>query len=211
LVIKGYLTNAITSLDARTVTYTNPAVNREEYEPKKLHQDWGVSLTNGSVLLGTDPSGSAFKPRTVEIWFKLEDTTNDWVLFDGRPANAGAIIMRKSGFANTTAYINGLPVALSYTASLLKDVWYVTHMTTTNDFIESMKLNLGHLDSVTSKVTIGKVALYPTTLTAAQVLSVYSQYTGVEKIVATESSTIMVTELATPVDVYAYDWAVVNS
>jgi hypothetical protein len=65
--------------------------------------------------------------------------------------------------------------------------------------------------TITGDCIVGQVALYPTALTAAQILQLYSSYTGVATIRISDSvSPIGASEQAVPVTLYASDWSITS-
>jgi hypothetical protein len=185
LQVNGY-TAASVVVNGRTLTYTNPAVVFDEHLPFQLRDDWGVRLTGGTITITPDAVSEVPSPvQTVEIWMKR--TTEDAVVISGNVSGAA-----------TTKYFNGIAGNVYDTGE-----WTVRH------FVSAAGIT-GNI-TITGNAIIGKVAIYPTALSAAEVAQVVAQYTGVYKTTQDGSSPITIAEPASSTTVYSHDWEILTS
>lgn len=183
--VLAYTSNTATPPNERTRTYTNPAVTFDEQVPFDMKENWGVSLKGGGTLtIGAEQAANEapMAVRTVEVWVR----------------SLGSVSFSSNLTSATNTYSNG-------TAGLSTPVgeWTLLHFVNTGaDITGSI--------TISGDVQVGKVAVYPTALTATQVSQVVANYTGVSKTVQSASGTIAIAEPAAPALIYAHDWSIVT-
>lgn len=183
LVINGY--NSATALFSnRVITYPSQSVAKEERDPLELQEDWGVTLGGGTITIAPDAiSGSPEAVKSIELWVKKSTSTYPTL---------------SANFASATStYVNGVAGAITYNAG----EWVVLHYTLAAGFSGDI--------TIAGDIQLGKVTVYPSTLSASTITSLVTNYTGVNNSVQTGSSSIAIAESATPVSAYAYDWEIV--
>lgn len=94
-----YRTNTVNT-NGSTITYTQPLVVRDEYQPRDLRDDWGVTLYGGSLSV-TPPAAS----RTVEVWLKPEGAINVTVPAGTVYSNGGAQTALEDGQWQLRTYV----------------------------------------------------------------------------------------------------------
>lgn len=180
LSVRGYLTNTATSA-GRTVTYTN-AVPFNDDSPALMRDNLGVKIgTGGSVVIGPDQTSPVQPVRTIEVWVK--------------PDVAWTATM---GTASTTAYQNGGNGPNN--SAIPAGEWVVAHRI----------LSADHSGNITLDVvgTVGKIVVYPTALTLAQIADLYANYTGINKLRYDGTGFVNIVEPTEPVEIYGYDWEI---
>jgi hypothetical protein len=180
LYINAYTSNVVTTQNSRTVTYNAPATALREYPPQRLHSKWGVKVgTGGTVVISHTTS-----INTTEFWIKpdTDGTVASWRPFSGTSGQH---------------YINGL--AKASTTVLKAGIWY--HV-----MVAETTTRAGY--TFKAGATYGTFSIYEATLTATQVANIYRMYNGPISAPVSDSSALALTESATPVVIYATDYAV---
>lgn len=100
-------------------------------------------------------------------------------------------------FSPTTTYVNGISGGTSD-----KGEWAIYHYVLSSN---------ASTFSFTGTVTIGRVAIYDTALSAGTIASIVSSYTGIPTTRVDDTSIIAVSEPSTSAVIYAHDWEIVSS
>lgn len=212
LEVNGYISDTAPT-GGRTVTYQNPAVVREENVPIMLSDDWGVALDHGWLEFSQETLLADFS--TIEIWLKIEDNDTDFVLFDSRsvgnttaPNESILATGPANNFSgNTTRYVNGVASATGPRTG----EWAVVHLVLPAAVAQEFKINTSYLGGSSGNIKVGKVALYPNQLTAADIDEIVKDYTGINSIVENDPSVVAVAESAQSTSIYGHDWEIVAS
>jgi hypothetical protein len=168
--------------NGRTVTYTGANPNALNL-PYQFDDSRSAFIdTGGSITISPDSSPDATPIRTIELWVK-----------------PSASFSTTFGLTSSAAYKNG---AVS-TTTLTSNRWIVYHLVVNETVTTPLVINVAG--------NIARMVVYPTQLTAQNVADIYAAYfkTNVQRI--TDANTIGVSEPASAVDIYAYDWAITGS
>lgn len=181
LQVRGYLTATATPPAGRPITYNNPVATMDEFTPAEFRDNWGVKLLGGTLVIGDEPVTNELpmNPLTVEVWVKQ---------------GSGTAMTRS--FTPLASYVNGS----AGSATPPVGEWALMHYTVAAPITGSITFG--------GDVQIGKVAVYPTALTASQVLSAYTHYIAVPTTTKDGSGAIQIAESTPAVVTYAYDWSV---
>lgn len=164
----------------RELTATYPAVLRSDYEPILYRNDNGVYLGTGKLTIGADTDDDVMAGKTIELWVKpISQSPGFYVSMSG------------------DRYRNG---ALDSTAPVGQ--WSLIHIAGTTD-TSAVDIN------IKGDVIVGQIVLYPDTLSADQILSIYQSYTGRPHVRFTDSTVVNISEDAAPIDIYTHDWSIV--
>jgi hypothetical protein len=177
--VNGYL-DFFTISNNRQVSYLNTGISYKEATPSELRNDWGAySGSAGSITIGPDTSGSPSAVRTYELWIKPDsDLTTSF------------------GMSVANSYQNGA----SSTTSLKGGEWTLYHLVLSSNYTGNIIIPSG--------IQVGRVAVYPTALSASDIAAIATNYTGVSKTRYSASASLSVSEPATPALVYAHDWEI---
>jgi hypothetical protein len=178
----AYTASSITPPDGRPVTWTNPVVTMAEQEPLRLREDWGTAMMGGTITVGADPTDEPLEARTIEMWVK-RNVANSFT----------------TSWSATSVYSNGAVYAGGTTN--IGD-WTLMHYVLPANV---STFNFG------GDITVGRVAIYDTALTAPQIAQIYALYTGNNYMVVDDGSDIIVSEPTTPAIIYAHDWEITAS
>lgn len=181
LSVRAFATNSLIQSWTRSITLNN-VVSMNNYQPMRLRADNGARVV-GSIIFNADPATTATNPMTVEFWMKKE----------------GSIAHNLTGITGT--FVNGV-TSSGVNENVSNGEWVLVHYT-----LSAPQTTF----QLTGPVQIGTVTFYETALTAAQVSSIYYDYTGKNKSVVPDSNTLSVSELSAQPKTYAYDWSVSNS
>lgn len=96
-----------------------------------------------------------------------------------------------------TKYRNGVA-----DATLPIGEWSLVHIVAPSDVVSNI--------TVTGNCTVGQVALYQTALTADDILNIFLSYTGFPIERVEDENEVIITEPASPVEIYAYDWSILG-
>lgn len=174
----GIKNNVAPKVAGRTITFTN-AYQERDYPPLRLHDNWGAEVgTGGSIVIGADADESV-PARTVEVWLRRASSTP--ITFS---------------FSTSNLYYDG--VAGSGNTPIGQ--WVLVHAVAT--------ANITGPITIGGASQIGAVGIYDTVLSATDVAKIYAQYTRTEPLKVDDSDTIMVSESAIPVKIYAHDWTI---
>jgi len=167
--------------EGRTITYDPPLVVFEGRDPELLRSDWGIKLSGGTITFSTDPAQATINPQTIEIWMKLDSPQS----------------YTRSASINspTTTYVNGVAGA-----SNLLGQWAIYHYTFSSAVTAAF--------TISGALTLGKVILYPTVLSATQIAQIVQGYTGIVTTSTPATITVAVSEHAGDPANYAYDWQI---
>lgn len=181
--VNGYLSNTAQPPNGRTVTYTNPIVTLDDYDPALFNDNWGVRILGGTLALAADTSNPILTAQTVEIWYKKLSATE--------PTLTGLT-------TDVTSYINGAAGTTSNAGE-----WVIRHFVKGTGGIGAF--------SLAGNIQVGKIAVYPSKLTTTDMATLISNYLGVADISQDGSGALVLTESATPAVIYAHDWEIVAS
>lgn len=179
--VVGFKSGALDSTELRTIALGYPAVPRKDFEPIEYNDNNGVILNGAQLTIGPDTGEEPIATRTIELWVK-PSTTNF-----GVGATGGSFNRYKNGVLFNSGTI---PV----------NQWSLIHYVFSGDITGEI--------GVSGDAIVGQMALYPNTLTAAQVTQIYRSYTGVPVLNFNDTNTIGIAEVATPVVMYVRDWSV---
>lgn len=181
--VVGIRTATLKNHTERPVTFTDASVPRHSRQFLEYRDDAGFWLAgSGSELtIGADPTDDPDDVlQTLELWVNRR---------------SGGIAL---SHAEGTVYINGASAAGS--TSLVIGEWslihYVFGSTVTDDI------------TITGNARIGRAVIYPTSLTASEVESIYKYYTGRPVIQIIDSASVGVSEESVPVNIYDRDWSI---
>jgi hypothetical protein len=120
-------------------------------------------------------------------------------------ANASNILTY-AGFSQF--YVNGVSTA-SGSLTIQPGRWYhiVANYTTANDF----QISLGKSTTENLDGTISQFTIYPNTLTATQVASLYSGYFGQTVTKVDDTNAVVLTETSAGTKVYTHDWSITGA
>jgi hypothetical protein len=177
--VKGYMGNTAVS-NNRIVTYTNPVAAFSEQAPADLRDDWGVRMNTTAATVVISPDTTSEVPLPVR-------TVEVWV----KPTGTYG-----TGIAGTfTGYVNGV-----VNGPIPQGEWSILHYAFT--------ANVTGIITLSGAAQIGKVAIYDTALSQADVNAIIANYTGVQKARYDASASVTITEPATPAVIYAHDWSI---
>jgi hypothetical protein len=169
-------------LGNRTVTLTQPAYPKFDYNEVANRSDWGIELgAGGSLTIGPDGSAVPRHPRTVEIWICKTTSTNP--------------VINQTG----TTYMDGTAGAIA----LNNGQWTLVHIVTAASITGNIV--------IAGPALIGQVVLYTSALTANDIAKVYTNYTGFEKLALTETAAISISEPNLAAKIYSYDWSITGA
>ncbi len=182
--VRAYTSNTANS-NGRTVTYSGPVTALDPQTPFEMRDDWGVRIdTGGSMTIGPDLSGTPMSVKTLEVWVKPDAAT--------------------TGVGYGVTAINRYQNGKVATANLPGNEWVIYHTIFTAARTDTIVFN-----QVVGR--IGRVAVYETALTAAEIAAIAANYTGVNKITQDLTGTVGVTEPSTSTVIYAADWEITAS
>lgn len=133
---------------------------------------------DGTLTVSPDTADDAPPQRTVEVWVKRLDAT--------------AFTISTSG----TQYRNGLASSVAPPIG----EWVLMHVVSGTDITTSITL--------TGKAIVGQVAIYDTSLTAAQVAKAYISYVGRQILRVNSAASVAINTPVGNANIYAYDWAI---
>lgn len=188
----------------RTLTFYNASFDKKAENQLDYKVDQGAKITQGYVEVGIDPEVAPVNIGTVSAWLKFAGDTG-WVL-----ANSGtAFVSLTANALDSTGidmYMNGHPIADGTTAPVDQWAFYTFVFTTPNNTsirLGAKKANTDYLD-----MSVGNVAVYPQSMSAADALELYNVNVGAPSLSVVDSGVIGVTETDPAVDLFAYVWTV---
>ena len=171
----------IPALETRSVTLTQPATRGLTAEPLEYRSDAGLILgAGGSITIGPDTGTDAPAIRTVEVWMLRTSATTNPSI------NQAGTVYRNGVVGNTT---------------LTMGEWTLMHIVTAADITGNIV--------ITGPAVINRITLYPA-LSAQSVSNIYEAYTGYQTLNAGSFGVLNTAESASPVEIYGYDWSIVN-
>lgn len=152
----------------------------------------------------------------LELWVKPETITTNWnAIMDARPGYAVGWLQISGGTSPpigtyqyegaSAVYINGLPVASGSRYAVVGEWVHLLYIPTT-PFNSDLLLGRNNILTEPFLGQIGLLAVYPTSLTAAQALALYNSYAGPTTATAIDPAGITVAELANAYSGYVLNW-----
>lgn len=182
LTVTAFKTGTAAVEDERTVTYSQPAFVRDEYDTTILSDDWGVEINSGgklTITASTDPSATG--PQTIEVWAKQLPGTQ-------MTRNFSASSSKKNGLSFTS-----MPTGEWAVYS------YILSAPLTTDIVFG------------GDVQIGRVVLYDAVLSNVDLANIVDSYTNRPSTLVHDTSAVAVAESSSAANIYAHDWAIESS
>lgn len=179
LSIVGFQSNTFDTTESRSISVSYPGVPRKDYEPIEYNENNGVYLDGGTLTIAPDTSETPEPVYTIEIWAKIVSGT-----------------LTRTGITASASWTNA-----AGGAALQIGQWGLFTLSSATDLS-------GVTLTFSGDVIIGQIALYPTALTQTQVTQIYKCYTGVPVLSFTDTGSIGIAEVASPVTLSIRDWAV---
>lgn len=190
----------------RPLSFKGAAFDQTPNNQLDFQMDWGARIRNGGYLeVQPDTQTPAVNTGTIELWAKVEGTAG--FLVGNTGTNYVSITGGTYTFNGIVAYRNGALVPNgSYVAN--EFAHWVFVLTTPNNSPIRIGNNLGGTGAL--DVTVGHLAVYPQTMTAAGAASLYSFNVGAPALRIDDSSGVSVTEDAPATAIFAYSWSYVS-
>lgn len=166
------------------------------------HIDQGAEIVQGFIELQPDDTPTPESSQTVEVWAKVTSADGWFMGISG--SQYVSVVAGSYTFAGMTAYRNGQPVSNGVQPT---DEWahYVFVLNTSANTAIRFGQKIAGTDPLA--MSIGHVAVYPTAMTAPQVLALYNQNIGAPVVRVNDTSTIGVTESVPTTQFYALTWS----
>lgn len=180
---------------------TNVSTALDYEEPVEKSFGSGFTLQGGSIYVGNDTEDNPVTTKAVEMWVLPDSATNAY-LFDNRAYTGNAYLRVGAGgnweFSGGTLYINGTSVSSGSTAAKMSEWTHVLFTLSTPTVVGAVVGDSGYIG------VIGMFIFYQQTVSNPTKL--FSLYSSVSSLSATESSTVTVAEAASPVAAYTLVW-----
>lgn len=189
---------------SRQVQFKGASLDTSPSNQLAYQFDRGAALSNGSLTIMPDTDDIPLNVTAIEAWMKIGDANGRLITVSGTQYVdiASSVVTR----SNLTVYING-QLNNGFTGIDL-NAWnhYVFVLTTPLN----TAINLGSLANGTSNLdmSVGSLAVHTSSLSAAQVLSIYQTNVGAAMLRVDDISAIRVTESSPATDIFAYAWSI---
>lgn len=192
---------------SRNLVFKGAALDQTPGLQLDYQTDQGAQLRTGGYLeIQPDVQTPSTNITAVEAWIRIDGSTGS--IFAASSTQFVTVSSGNLTATGVTMYRNGVPLASGQPA--LPGRWnhYVFVLSTPLNTAIRLGNNLSNTNA--ADMSVGHVAGYGTTLSAAQIQTIYNFNIGATVMRVDDSGAVGMSESVPGVDIYAYTWSIVS-